>query len=102
FADYLNIARSGILAAIHRDTAQEILKSVKDTFPGIARLSISQSMVSLLYIYLRSYRPQIETRAALLHCAGQIASLMLIQTEMPVWAGSIDISNSDKETIYSE
>ncbi|MEW6734156.1 MAG: PilN domain-containing protein [Acidobacteriota bacterium] len=102
YADYLNISRSAILAAIHRETANEILKSVKDTFPAINQFSISQSMVALLYIYLRSYRPQAEIRTALLHITGQLVSLLVVQTEMPVWQGSIEIKAGDKETNYSE
>ncbi len=102
YSDYLNISRSGMLASIHRDTAQEIISSVKDTFPGISRLTINQSMVALLYLYLRSYQPQPEIRTALLHCAGQQVSLLVVQTEMPVWQGSIEIKLGDKEAIYSE
>jgi hypothetical protein len=102
YSDYLNITRSGMLAAIHRDTADEILKSVKETFPGIPQHAINQSMVALLYAYLRSYCPQTETRAALLHCAGQTVSLLVAQTEMPVWSGSIEIKLGNRDSIYSE
>lgn len=102
YSDYLNISRSAILAAVHRETAEEIIKSVQDTFPGIPQLALNQSMVALLYTYLRSYKPQEELRTALLHCAGSLVSILVVQTEMPVWEGSIEIKAGEEEQVYSE
>lgn len=100
--DYLNISRSALLVSAYRETTQEVVEGVKSTFPDIPNIVISQSMVSLLYLYLRCYIPEVETKTAILHFAGQIVSLLVVQTEMPIWEGSVDINRQDKEAMYSE
>jgi hypothetical protein len=101
-ADYLNICGSGILAAVQQETSDEIIEGIKATFPNVSNLSISQSMVALLYVYLRSYRPQSDVRTALLHCTSRLISLLVVQREMPVWAGTVEVKAGEKETNYSE
>lgn len=102
FSDYLTISQTGLLATIRKETAEEVIKSVKDTFPEIPQLSISQSMAALHYLYLRSYQPQPEIRTGLVHFAGQTLSLLVAQTEMPVWEGSVELKDSEPDTLYSE
>lgn len=101
-SDFLKISNSSILAAVHKDMAEEVLKSVSDTFPSIPQVSISHSMVALFYIYLRSYRPQPEVRTAIIHKAGNIISILVAQTEIPVWEGSVELKTEDKEEAYLE
>ncbi|MBL8193769.1 MAG: hypothetical protein JNM06_08285 [Blastocatellia bacterium] len=102
YSDFLKISHSSILAAIHKDMAQEVLKSVRDTFPSIPQISINQSMAALMYLYLRSYRPQPELRTAILHWAGNFISLLVAQTELPVWEGSIELTSDKREDAYVE
>lgn len=101
-SDFLKISHSSILAAIHKDMAEEVLKSVRDTFPGIPEVSITQSMVALFYVYLRSYRPQPEVRTAIVHWAGSFVSVLVAQTEIPVWEASVELKSEDREEAYLE
>lgn len=101
-SDFLKISNSSILAAVHKDMAEEVLKSVKDTFPSIPQVSINHSMAALFYIYLRGYRPEPEIRTALIHWAGNIVSVLIAQTEMPVWEGSVELKSVDREEAYLE
>ncbi len=101
-SDFLKISHSSILAAIRKDMAEEVLKSVRDTFPGTAQVSINQSMVALFYVYLRSYRPQPEVRTAIIHWAGNFVSVLVAQTEIPVWEGSVELKSEDREEAYLE
>ncbi|MBI4854431.1 MAG: hypothetical protein HY819_21745 [Acidobacteria bacterium] len=102
YSDFLKISNSSILAAVHKDMAEEVLKSVRDTFPNIPKVSINHSMAALFYIYLRSYRPQPEIRTAIVHWAGNVVSILVAQTEIPIWEGSIDLKTEDREEAYSE
>lgn len=102
YSDFIKVSHSSILAAIHRDMAEEVIKSVRDTFPAINQISISQSMVALMYVYLRSYQPQPEIRTAIVHWAGAFISLLVAQTEIPIWEGSIELKSDNREDAYLE
>lgn len=100
--DYIIVSQSSLLATIRKETAEEVLTSVKETFPEIPCFSINQSLVALFYTYLRSYQPHSEMRVGLLHWSGPIISLLVVQTEMPIWEGSIEINTNDPAEIYTE
>ncbi len=102
YSDFIKVSQSSILAAIHRDMAEEVIKSVRDTFPAIPQISITQSMIALMYVYLRSYQPQPETRTAIVHWAGSFISVLVAQTEIPIWEGSAEVKSDNREEAYLE
>lgn len=92
YYDYMDFDERGVLIAITKDEASEVLDKASVTFPSIPEFLLGNSLLALFWGYCRSYTPSIDDHTFLFHVRSECLSAILAHGETPIWSGSLTVS----------